>query len=77
MSSPTSNNDRSTLAPGGSVKVTILAETQVRIGPLVTLSKAEPIPDIKGTLTSDQLREIAKRNPPPAVWYEGNEEQLF
>jgi len=74
MSAPTENpsaqsDDRFT--------VPVLTEAQVRIKPLVTLKKPEPIPDAKGSLTSDQLREIAKRRQPPARWFEGEEEQLF
>ncbi len=59
------------------VSVSILTEKEVRIKPLVSLNKPEPIPDATGSLTSDQLREIAKRRQPPATWFEGDEEQLF
>lgn len=57
--------------------VPILAEKEVRINPLIALPTPEPIPDVKGSLTADQLREIAKRRQPPASWLEGDEEQLF
>lgn len=59
------------------ITVPILAEKQVRIKPLVSLKSPEPIPDAKGSLTSDQLREISKRRQPPASWFAGDEEQLF
>jgi hypothetical protein len=57
--------------------IPILAEAQIRANPLKSLKEPEPIPDVKGSLTSDQLREIAKHRQPPAAWFEGDEEQLF
>ncbi len=83
MSTPTDNlqpqfgdcsNHAATPQP---INVPILIEKEVRIGPLVALKKPEPIPDAKGSLTADQLREIAKRHQPPASWFAGDEEQLF
>jgi len=52
-------------------------EQCVRAAPLVALDKPEPIPDAKGSLTNQQLKELAKTNRPLAAWFEGNEEQLF
>ena len=74
MPSPT---DRLTASQGGSNVVPIVVESQIRAKPLKSLDTPEPIPDVKGSLTSDQLREIAKRHHPPAKWFEGDEEQLF
>lgn len=74
MPSPTDNFSTSQI---GSHVVPIVAESQIRAKPLKSLDKPEPIPDVKGSLTTDQLREIAKRRQPPAEWFEGDEEQLF
>jgi hypothetical protein len=37
----------------------------------------EPLRDAAGGLTNDELREIALNSPPSALWFEGDEEQLF
>jgi hypothetical protein len=74
MPSPTENLSTS---QGGNNFVPILAESQIRAKPLKSLAIPEPIPDAKGSLTTDQLREIVKHRQPPAEWFAGDEEQLF
>jgi hypothetical protein len=53
------------------------AEKCVRTPPLKALDEPEQIPDAKGSLTNEQLKELAKQHKPPASWFEGDEEQLF
>jgi hypothetical protein len=81
MSIPTENTASQFGATGPTNQfdpsMTILTEARVRILPIEPLTNPEPIPDAKGSLTSDQLREIAKRRQPAASWLEGDEEQLF
>lgn len=81
MSTPTEHT-ASQFGAGGTTdshvsSFAVLAEARVRIMPVEPLADPEPIPDAKESLTSDQLREIAKRNPPPTQWFEEVEEQLF
>lgn len=64
-------------ASGASPPPVILLEGTIRAKPIKSLSTPEPIPDAPGSLTSQELREIAKRSPPPASWFESDEEQLF
>ena len=54
-----------------------LQERRLRTRPLKALDKPEPIADAKGSLTKEELTELVKRFPPPASWFEQDEEQLF
>jgi hypothetical protein len=76
LNMPSPTEDLSTHSDG-SPFVLVLREAKILAKPLKSLETPEPIPNAKGSLSSDQLQEIAKHRRPPSAWYQGDEEQIF
>lgn len=48
-----------------------------KLNPVKPLAPPEPLPDAKGSLSHARLVKMAQNHQPPAVWLEGDEEDLF
>ena len=54
-----------------------VTEQTAQNGELKPLDKSEPIADAPGSISNEQLREIAGKHQLPATWFEQQEENLF
>ena len=64
--------------PKASVQLisTFTAEMPQFLPQMIVCDPPQPI-DARGSLSNDELREIAQKNVPPQTWFDGDEEQVF